>query len=103
MDNKSIATFNINKKPTRTTFKTFLKHGYGNLSIKNLSSFNGMVDCVMPTNDKGWQKLTPKDNLKYLPIHEIMASHDSNLGFNGVWLTNGGGSGKDWFNLVSKR
>ena len=93
---------NLNKKPTRTTFKSFLKHGYGKLSIRNLSSFNGMVDCVMPTDNQGWQKLTPKDDLKYLSIHEIMSSHDSTLGFNGIWLTNGSGRSKDWFSWYQK-
>jgi len=94
MTTKTTATFNTDKKPNRTTFKTFLKHGYGKLFIKNLSSFDGMVDCVMPMDNQGWHKLTPKDDQKDLPINEIMGSHDYNLGFNGIWLT----KQRDFFN-----
>jgi hypothetical protein len=36
------------KKPTMATLKSFMRACNNSLHIKHLSSFDGMVDCVMP-------------------------------------------------------
>ena len=70
-------------KITRTTFKSFINKNKDKLLISNLSSFDGMVDCVMPTNDKSFRKAEPAD-----------IAHDCTFGIRGVWLV---GSSRDYF------
>ena len=72
------------KKITRATFKSFIKNNK-NLFLNNKSSFDGMVDGVMPIHD-GFKPavLTTR--------HEN--SFKYNLGIEGVWLV---GSSRDWF------
>ena len=72
------------KKITRATFKSFIKNNT-NLFLNNKSSFDGMVDGVMPSREgfKPAVQTTRHEN-----------SHKYNLGIEGVWLV---GSSRDWF------
>jgi hypothetical protein len=73
------------KKVTRSTIKSFIKREMSrdNLYIKNNSSFDGMVDCVMPITDTGFRKATPSN-----------LSEDYTLGVSGAWFV---GSSRDYF------
>jgi len=71
-------------KITRATFKSFLNKNKENLFIKNKSSFDGMVDCVMPIKGD-FKKLTPKD---------FDISQENTLGYREIWLV---GHGDDYF------
>ena len=66
------------KKITIATIKAFIKNNAGNLFIKVNSSFDGMVDCVMPT-----------DNKQFVRAEKAYHPCDNNLGIQGVWLVNG--------------
>lgn len=72
------------KKITRATIKRFVAReaANGNLYVKVLSDFDGMVDCVMPVNG-GFKQATASDH-----------SFDHTLGHRGIWLV---GSGRDSF------
>lgn len=70
-------------KVTKTTFKSFIKKNQGNLYIKVSSKFDGMVDCVMPTNDNG-----------FAPVQNEAYSIENTLGIQGVWLV---GQSRDYF------
>jgi hypothetical protein len=48
------------KKITLTTIKSFIKKN-SELYIKNLSNFDGMVDCVMPSQETGFRKAERKE------------------------------------------
>lgn len=80
-DNNMITT----QKITKATFKSFVsKHFATNdLYIKVTSTFDGMVDCVMPVHSE-FKKVS-------LSSH---GTNDNTLGFNGVWLV---GSSRDYF------
>lgn len=69
-------------KITRTTFKKFIKDNHPNLLISQRSSFDGMVDGIMPSSDKNFR-----------PIESIPYG-DMTLGINGIWLV---GSSRDFF------
>lgn len=75
------------KKITRATIKSFIAKQVkeDNLYINNLSSFDGMVDCVMPTKSdfrKAAATTRHENSLQY------------NLGIEGIWLV---GSSRDSF------
>ena len=72
----------IKNNPTMATVKSFIKKNQGKLYIKNLSDFDGMVDCVMPCNDKGFR-------LAQAP--EVGRNHENCLGIRGAWFVLGGG------------
>lgn len=78
-------TTTVTKKITRSTFKSFINKNIGNLFIKNRSSFDGMVDCVMPI-EGGFTPATASTR------HSN--SDKYTLGINGVWLV---GSSRDYF------
>lgn len=68
-------------KITRATFKKFIKQP--NLLISQHSSFDGMVDGVMPSSDRSFK-----------PVTTTTAHYEHTLGINGVWLV---GSSRDFF------
>ena len=69
-------------KTTKATVKSFIKKNFDNLYIKNKSSFDGMVDCVMPINGN-FRKAERSEN------------HETNtLGISGAWFV---GSSRDYF------
>lgn len=66
------------KKITKATLKSFIKNNQGKLYISNKSSFDGMVDCVMPSGNNSFQLAVSADH-----------AHENNLGIQGVWLVGG--------------
>lgn len=69
-------------KITLATIKSFIKKNEGKLYIKNESTFDGMVDCVMPCRDTGWKLAEKSDNQAY---HQ---------GVKGAWFV---GGSRDYF------
>ena len=82
---KRVADYKAERKankvssPTLATLKAFLNKNSDNIFVKELSSFDGMVDCVMPINDE----------FSHVQRKEI---NDRDLGFAGCWLV---GSSRD--------
>lgn len=72
------------KKITLATIKAFLRRQEkaGNLHINVLSSFDGMVDCVMPLHDG------------FNPVEYTDHSLKNTLGINGAWFV---GQSRDSF------
>lgn len=73
------------KKVTLATIKSFIarEQKINNLYISKKSNFDGMVDCVMPTDDQSFTPtLKAEDNIKY------------NLGVYGAWFV---GNSRDYF------
>jgi len=70
------------KKVTMATIKAFIRKNRNNLLIKNLSDFDGMVDCVMPANDTGFRKAQEPEQGR---------NHENCLGIRGAWFVLGGG------------
>lgn len=75
-------------KITKATFKSFVKKNRSNLVIKCKSSFDGMVDCVMPS-----------ENAEFVNVVDADRSFDNNLGIQGVWLV---GGSRDYFTAYEK-
>lgn len=72
-----------NKKITLATFKSFIKKNEENLLVNEVSSFDGMHDCVMSSEKVGFTKITKTEsNVKHT------------LGIVGLWLV---GSSRDYF------
>lgn len=70
------------KKATRATLKSFVNKNRDQLKIRNNSNFDGMVDCVMPSDDPAWRDATATEkNVSYT------------YGVEGMWLVLGG---RDW-------
>jgi len=67
-------------KITLATLKAFLNKNSDNIFVKELSRFDGMVDCVMNV----------KDDFSQVKRSENISEHD--LGFSGCWLV---GSSRD--------
>lgn len=65
-------------KITKATFKSFIKKNEKNLFIRVGSTFDGMVDCVMPN-----------PNAQFNPLVRAERVFSNNLGYQGVWLVNG--------------
>jgi len=68
-------------KPTMATIKSFIKKNQGKLYIKNLSNFDGMVDCVMPCEDKTFNLVNELDQADQCK---------NSLGMRGAWFVLGG-------------
>lgn len=73
----------MEKKITRSTFKSFLKKNEGKIFVKKDSDFDGMTDCVQHNNDA-----------KFAPAYFTDRNFDNTLGVVGVWLV---GSSRDYF------
>lgn len=69
-------------KITKATFKSFLRKNESKVLVKVGSSFDPMVDCVMPVADK------------FEPAREANYPCENNLGLAGVWLV---GGSRDYF------
>ena len=67
------------KKITMATLKSFIRKSES-LFVLNISSFDGMTDCV-----------EKKNNQKLLAV-----SKENAIGHNGVWCV---GSSRDWFSF----
>lgn len=67
------------KKITKATFKSFINKNRDKLLVGRLSSFDGMVDCVV----SGESVFKPAENAGF---------YDNTLGINGVWLVHGSGN-----------
>jgi len=65
------------RKPTLATLKSFIKRNDKNLYIKVKSSFDGMVDCVMPVEDE------------FRKVESINMENKYTLGIQGAWLVGG--------------
>ena len=70
------------KKITRATLKSFITKCKDNLYCKQLDSFDGMVDCVMPV-DSNFTKVTSFD-----------FNEEHSFGIKGLWLV---GKSRDYF------
>lgn len=66
------------KKITLATIKSFIKREFknGNLYIKQNSTFDGMVDCVIPVQSS------------FKKVIEIDFENKYSLGIKGFWLVN---------------
>jgi hypothetical protein len=67
------------KKITLATVKSFIRKN-PNLYINCKSSFDGMVDCVMPNDNQGFEPIKPSDR-----------NSSNTLGIEGAWFVLGGG------------
>jgi len=67
------------KKITLATVKSFINKNPA-LFISNRSSFDGMVDCVMPTDDQD-----------FTAVVRIEDACRNRLGVQGAWFVLGGG------------
>ena len=76
----------MTKKITKATFKSFIRKNEDKLMAKVKSSFDGMVDCVMPVNGE-WKKAERSDWAE--------RCKDNTLGFQQIWLV---GQSRDYFN-----
>ena len=74
------------KRVTRATIKSFIAREFkaNNLYIQNKTNFDGMVDCVMPSQNQAWSKA--------VMTNDAMYKH--NLGVSGAWFV---GQSKDYF------
>jgi len=70
------------KKVTMATVKSFIRKNRDQLLINCKSSFDGMVDCVMPTENNGFTKALEPDQGR---------NHENCLGIHGAWFVLGGG------------
>lgn len=70
---------NTAKKITLATIKSFVRKS-ANLHISEKSRFDGMVDCVMPTENNGFTPVIASDK------HQQYT-----LGIQGAWFVLGGG------------
>lgn len=52
-------TTTTSKKITMATVKAFVKKNINQLHVKCCSRFDGMVDCVMPNQDAGFNLVDP--------------------------------------------
>ena len=77
----------MEKKITKATIKSFIKRTQkeDNLFIKNLSSFDGMVDCVTSNDHPTWTKTEKMEEEKISRY---------NLGVSGAWFV---GNSRDYF------
>lgn len=73
------------KKVTMATIKSFVKRekAKSNLYIRTKTSFDGMTDCIQPTNDKQFDKVG---------ISTLQEAHT--LGIAGAWFV---GQSRDYF------
>lgn len=69
-------------KITRATIKKFIKDNQNGLYVKVDSSFDGMVDCVMPVEDE------------FRKVEKIDMESKYNFGICGAWFV---GGNRDYF------
>ena len=69
-------------KITMTTIKSFIKKNQ-DIYIQNLSDFDGMVDCVMPTDNQAFKPVIR------IPLGENTYT-DNHKGIKQAWFTLGG-------------
>jgi hypothetical protein len=69
-------------KITMTTIKSFIKKN-PDLYIQNLSRFDGMVDCVMPSAEQSFKPVIR------IPLRED-TYNDNHKGIKQAWFTLGG-------------
>lgn len=67
------------KKITLATVKSFVRKAQ-NLHIRTKSQFDGMTDCVMPTDNNG-----------FTPVRQSENHFEHTLGVAGAWFVLGGG------------
>ena len=65
-------------RTTLATIKSYIRKN-PNLYISTKSSFDGMVDCVMPCDDQ-----------TFTPIQTTVRHHQNTLGIQGAWFVLGG-------------
>ena len=68
---------------TLATIKSFIKKNEGKLYIEQQSRFDGMVDCIMPTNSNG-----------LVPAQKDERGFENTMGICGAWFVLCGG---DWY------
>lgn len=68
----------MQKRITKSTFKSFIRKNDGKLFINKRSQFDGMIDGVEYNRDSQFAKVVPAERV-----------WDNNLGIQGVWLVNG--------------
>ena len=78
------------KKPTKATFKSFIRKNKDRLYVKEVSRFNDMVDGVDEVNGE-WQKVKTVDLERLKGDYEII---------KGVWLV---GDGRDYFDYYEDK
>jgi hypothetical protein len=71
-------------RPTKTTFKSFVKKNAANLLVKVNAEFDSMSDCVR-TADGTWRIVAQS---------AVQLDKANTMGIEGVWLV---GGGRDWF------
>jgi len=77
------------KKVTLATVKAFMRRNAANLMVKATSSFDGMYDCVMPS-----------DNPAYRCVGGLFRENNKNTyGLPGVWFVGGSGN---WFSPITE-
>ncbi len=67
-----------NKKITMATLKSFIKKA-DKLFVQELSSFDGMTDCVMPSQNKNFIEVSKDDAIGHKGVYCVGGSRD--------WLT----------------
>jgi hypothetical protein len=67
------------KKITKSTIKSFINKNIDNIYVKVLSSFDGMVDCVMPVEMDFRKEIVDKTTSNY----------SYTLGVRGVYICGG--------------
>ena len=72
------------KKITKSTLNSFIKSAKV-LYVEKGASFDGMYDCIMPSNDRGLKLIENKDDA---------------IGHRGVWCV---GQGRDYFTIVERK
>lgn len=75
----------IMKKPTKATFKSFIRKNRQILQVLVKSSFSGMNDCINETGETEFKQVTNCS---------IKNSDENTLGISGLWLV---GGGRDYF------
>ena len=82
--NQSMNSARNTNRPTKTTFKSFVKKNAASLLVKVNSEFDSMSDCVR-TADGAWRMVEQG---------AIQLDKPYTMGIPGVWLV---GGGRDWF------
>lgn len=84
------------KKPTKATFKSFIRKNEGKLLIKCQSSFDGMTDCVEQNHSAAFRPIRKQEQNGPFISQTIS---ENTLGYNGIWLV---GGGRDYFKEYSE-
>lgn len=86
------------KKITLATVKSFINKNKGKgLVIKAKSSFDGMVDCVMPIKDAIWLTVEA-DKVNTKPGEDATMGEQRTFGIDGAWFV---GDSRDYFTVVT--